>query len=83
MVDQQELEALLAPEHEIRSIEVKSPGSLGDKAYVAQVAKAAMAMGNHHDGGLVCPGIDDKQMTRMTKPADPHRLSVPASIWAE
>lgn len=66
MVDQQELEALLTPGHEIRCFEVKGPGSLGDKAYVAQVAKAAMALGNHRDGGLVCLGIDDKQMTKMT-----------------
>ena len=66
MVDQQELEALLAPGHEIASFEVKGPGGLSDKAYTAKVARASMAMGNHRDGGLVCLGIDDKQMSQMT-----------------
>lgn len=74
MVDQQEVETLLAAGHEIRSFEVKGPGTLADKAYVAKVARATMAMGNHRDGGLVCLGIDDKQMKQMTPGLDPAQL---------
>ena len=77
MVTQAELEALLATGNEIRSFEVKgpgNPGALGDKAYVAKVARAAMAMGNHRDGGLVCLGIDDKQMAAMIPGLNPLQL---------
>lgn len=77
MVPQRELEGLLATGNEIRSFEVKGPGSpggLADKAYVARVARAAMAMGNHRDGGLVCLGIDDKQMSAMAPGLDPTQL---------
>lgn len=74
MVDQQEVEALLAPGHEIRSFEVKGPGSLSDKADVARVARASMAMGNHRDGGLICLGVDDKQMPQMTPGLDAAQL---------
>jgi len=37
-----EVQQLLALGHEIRSFEVKGPGSLNDKAYCAKVARAAM-----------------------------------------
>ncbi|RYB88331.1 hypothetical protein EUA06_21485 [Nocardioides glacieisoli] len=78
MVTQTELEALLAAGNEIRSFEVKGPGSpggLGDKAYVARIARAAMAMGNHRDGGLVVLGIDDKQMGAMVPGLGPTQLN--------
>ena len=63
-----ELEELLSLEHEGRSFEVKGPGAPGDlrdRAYVAKIAKAVMAMGNLRDGGMVCLGISDKAMTAM------------------
>lgn len=65
MVDLKELEELLALGHETRSFEVKGPGDLSDRACVARVARAVMAMGNLRDGGLVCLGVDDKRMTVM------------------
>ncbi len=65
MLGQQEVETLLGAGHEIRSFEVKGPGDLADTDFVAKVARAAMAMGNHRDGGLVCIGINDKQLKQM------------------
>ena len=70
-MDRQDVEAILAAGYEIRSFEVKGPGSVGDKAFVARVARAGMAMGNHRDGGLVCLGVDDKQIEQMTPGLDP------------
>jgi len=64
----EQLEELLALGHESRSFEVKGPGSPGglkDKAYLGQIAKAVMAMGNLRDGGLVCLGIDEPRMREM------------------
>src|SRR4051812_16452955 len=66
MVTAAELETLFAAGHEVRSFEVKGPGSFEDKAFVARVARAAMALGNHRDGGLLCLGIDDQQLVQMT-----------------
>ncbi len=60
-----EVEQYLALGHETRSFEVKGPGSLGDKAFCAKVARAVMAMGNLRDGGLVCLGIDEPRMAPM------------------
>lgn len=66
MVDSGELEASLALGREARSIEIKGPGSLSDKAYVATVARAVLAMSNTRDGGLVVLGIDDTTIAQMT-----------------
>lgn len=65
MTKQKEIEDNLRLGRESRSFEVKGPGSLTDKHYVARVARAAMAMGNLRDGGLVCLGIDDNGMGDM------------------
>jgi len=62
VINLNELEDLLALDHETRSFEIKGPGSTSDKAYVAKVARAVMAMGNLRDGGIVCLGIDDKRI---------------------
>lgn len=64
-VSVQELEERLALGHEDRDLEVKGPGDVGDKAYVAKVARAVMAMGNLRYGGVVCLGIDDKRISEM------------------
>lgn len=45
------------------SFEVKGPGSPKDKAFVAKVTRAAMAMANRRDGGIVCVGVDEASMT--------------------
>lgn len=45
--------------------EVKGPGSRRDNGYCANVARAAMAMGNLKDGGVICLGIDEARMTEM------------------
>jgi hypothetical protein len=65
VVDQQYVEEILALGHEVRSFEVKGPGSITDKAFVAKVARAAMAMGNLRDGGQVCLGIENSQFAKM------------------
>lgn len=75
MVSRDEIEQLLALGHEIRSFEVKGPGSLNDKAYCAKVARAAIAMGNLRDGGLVCLGIDDMQIAAMLPGLDAAQLA--------
>jgi len=64
-VDQRYVEEVLALGHELRSFEVKGPGSINDKAYVAKVARAAMAMGNIRDGGQICLGIDNTKLAAM------------------
>lgn len=65
MISQEYVEEVLAGGHEIRSFEVKGPGDITDKAYVAKVARAVMAMGNLRDGGQVCLGIDDRRLSAM------------------
>jgi hypothetical protein len=65
VVSVDEVQQLLALGHEIRSFEVKGPGELKDKAHCAKVARAAIAMGNLRDGGLICIGIDNKQLAAM------------------
>lgn len=62
---QEELEQLLAVGNESPSFEVKGPGRLSDPPYLAKIARAAMAMGNRRDGGVVCIGIDEVRMTSM------------------
>lgn len=73
------LERLLAVGNESASFEVKGQGSLKDKAYVAKIARAVMAMGNRRDGGVVCLGIDEPQMTAMAPGLDPAQ----AAEWAD
>jgi len=41
------------------SVEFKGPGSLKDVYFLARVARAALALSNHRDGGLVILGIED------------------------
>lgn len=65
MVSIQDVEQLLRLGHETRPFEVKGPGKKTETAYVARVARAAMAMGNLRDGGLVCLGIADDQLAAM------------------
>lgn len=65
MPDVADVEQYLALGHETRTFEVKGPGSIADRSYCAKVARAAIAMGNLHDGGLVCLGIDETLMTQM------------------
>ncbi|WP_380162645.1 RNA-binding domain-containing protein [Kineococcus sp. R86509] len=66
MVDEQEVRQWLSLGTESRSFEVKGPGLRTQKAYAAKVARAVMAMGNLRGGGLVCLGIDDKQLAQMS-----------------
>ena len=41
---------------ERRDVEIKGPGSINDPAFLAHVAKAALALSNHRDGGVVIIG---------------------------
>lgn len=66
MVTIDELEVLLAGDHELRRIELKGSGMLRQNArFVAKVARATMAMGNLRDGGLVVIGIANDQVAAM------------------
>ncbi len=65
MVTPDDVQQLLALGHEVRSFEVKGPGDLSDKAYCARVTRAAIALGNLRDGGIICIGIDDTRMVDM------------------
>lgn len=60
MLSNDELAAVLAIGHETRSVEFKAAGGLGDKAFVALVARAALALANQRDGGNIVLGIDDR-----------------------
>lgn len=71
MIEQRDIEQQLALNHETRAFEVKGPGNLSDKSYVAKIARAAMAMGNLIDGGVICLGIDDKRMREMMPGLEP------------
>ncbi|MDI9933156.1 hypothetical protein QM588_22285 [Rhodococcus sp. IEGM 1354] len=79
MIEREDVEQQLALNHETRPFEVKGPGDLADKAYVAKIARAAMAMGNLSDGGVVCLGIDDKRMREMM----PGLATTQAMDWSD
>ena len=79
MITREDVEQLLAVGNESRSFEVKGPGSLRDKEFVARVARAAMAMGNLRDGGVVCVGIDELRMKAM----EPGLSPTQASEWSD
>lgn len=55
-----ELNQLIAIGYEQRGVEFKAPGSRGDAHLFALVAKAAMAMSNLRDGGLIVIGIAEQ-----------------------
>lgn len=79
MIEMEDVEQQLALNHETRPFEVKGPGDLANKAYVAKIARAAMAMGNLSDGGIVCLGIDDKRMREMM----PGLTTTQATEWSD
>jgi hypothetical protein len=74
VADPAEIEQLLALGHESRHFELKGPGDLKDKVFSAKVARAAMAMGNLRDGGMVCLGIDDKSIAEMLPGLSPDQV---------
>lgn len=69
------VEDLLSTGGETRRFEVKGPGRTDDKHHVARVARAAMAMGNLRDGGLVCVGIADTLVAAMLPGLDEEELA--------
>lgn len=69
------VEESLANGSETRRFEVKGPGATSDRAFLARVARAVMAMGNLRDGGLVCIGIDDTDLASMTPGLDEAQLT--------
>lgn len=60
-----EVATLLASGHELRALEVKGPGDRTDTGLFLKVAKAALSMANHRDGGHIVIGIDDTRMAAM------------------
>ena len=71
---QQDIEDGLRLGRESRSLELKGPGSISDKQYVARVVRAVMAMGNLRDGGQVCLGVDDDQTAAMKPGLSPAQV---------
>ena len=55
VVDEQEVKALLKF-GERRDVEIKGPGSVDDLAFLGRVARAALALSNHRDGGFIIIG---------------------------
>lgn len=49
--------------HEVRIVEFKSAGSPSDRAFLAKVARACLAMANQRGGGHVLIGVDDSDPT--------------------
>lgn len=79
MVSKDDVEQLLAVGNETTSFEVKGAGDISDKAFVAKLARAAMAMGNRRDGGVVCIGVDETTMKQMLPGLDEQQ----ALAWAD
>lgn len=63
MLTTEEIATLLASGHELRALEVKGPGHRTD--LILKVAKAALSMANHRDGGHIIIGIDDSTIAAM------------------
>jgi predicted HTH transcriptional regulator len=51
-----ELRALI---REQRAFEAKKSGSMNEPAFVVRVIRAALAMANHQDGGVIVVGVED------------------------
>lgn len=64
MLSDAEIAALLEAGYESTSVEFKGPESVSSTAFVAKVARAAMAMANQRDGGHITIGLDEKDPTR-------------------
>jgi predicted HTH transcriptional regulator len=64
MISEQELEALIAQGREQRAVEFKGPGRCTDRAFVAKVARACIAISNLRDGGLIVIGVEDSTSLR-------------------
>lgn len=74
MLTAQEIEDALAPGYELRGLELKGPGSRGDKHLMIKVIRAALGMGNLRDGGHVVVGIDDKNPAALLPGLTPEQL---------
>ena len=60
MLTAAEVEEILSSGYERRVFELKGPGLRTEKQFFVKVARAALSMGNHRDGGFVLVGISDK-----------------------
>lgn len=65
MLTADEIAEVLQAGHELRAFEVKGPGDRTDSHLFAKVARAALGLANHRDGGHIVLGIDDKQTALM------------------
>lgn len=71
--------ALLQAGHEGRNVEFKAAGSPKDTAFLAKVARAAIALSNLRDGGVILVGVDDADPAQGgTGLSDEER-----SLWAD
>jgi len=50
---------LIERRHELRGIEFKPPGLRTDRELMGWVARAALGMANHRDGGIVIIGVTE------------------------
>jgi len=60
-MNEQEFRDILGLGHELSGVEFKGPGSRTDKAFFAQVARAALGMSNRRDGGLIVIGVGEDE----------------------
>lgn len=70
MLEDTEIEAVLAGGYELHGVEIKGPRPTSDKHHFARVARAALSMGNLRDGGYVIIGIDDTDLSAMSPGLD-------------
>ena len=59
MLSSDEIVAILDAGYELRSVEFKGPGSTEDSAFVAKIARAAIALANQQDGGSIIIGLTE------------------------
>ena len=60
---EQDFRVHLARGHETNGIEFKGPGSSTDKAFLAKIVRAALAMANRRDGGTIIIGVEDTNLS--------------------
>lgn len=58
-MDERQIQEFVARGNELRGVEFKGAGARTDKAFLAKVVRAALAMSNRRDGGAIIIGIAD------------------------
>lgn len=64
MLTDEEIAAFVESGYEIRAVEFKGPASTTSSEFVANVARAALALANQRDGGFIILGVDESNPSR-------------------